>query len=176
MEPELELVVVEGVDEAAETSGLGLGAGAGAGVGAGAGAGAGADAPKVNEEGVPLAGVNPPPGVEVAGFVAVEDDKLPKPAKLVGGAGMAADGGLEEESAVEEEFEGADGGAGCFTPFVLGAEEEGADLAVSSNSFCTEVRCFLYCSNRSAMSMKGSLSTAFEIADTKEVFKPRREV
>lgn len=164
---ELELVVTVDVDEAAGTSGLLLGSGAGAG----------ADVdPKVNEEGVPFAGVNPPVGAEAAGFVVVVDDRLPKPAKLVGGAGMDAGGVEEVVVALDEEPSGADGGACGFTPFALGAEEEGVDLAASSNSFCTDILCFLYCSNRSAMSMKGSLSTAFEIADTKEVFKPRIEV
>lgn len=83
----------------------------------------------------------------VAGLGA--DAGAPKPEKLLGGVGS----GVAEVAGV-------------------GA----AVAAVVSNSDCTPIRCERYCSSSPARSRKGSSSTAFVRALTKEALRPRREV
>jgi hypothetical protein len=82
-------------------------------------------------------GVNPPPelGVDSVDL----DPKAPKPAKVVGGAGIATAG-----------LAGA-GAAAVTSAFPL----------LPSCSFCTPSRMSLYCCSSSATSMNGSSSTAF---------------
>ena len=101
-----------------------------------------------------------------------------KPAKVVGGAGMV--GGLSAALGAElvpkanEEDGTAGGTADTDDPLTAGEADSRVDL--SSYSRCTDSLCFLYCSSTSAMSKKGSDSTALETVDRKEVFRPRREV
>lgn len=81
-----------------------------------------------------------------------------KPANATGGAGIA---GLLLSAGADALPVGA-----CFE----------SDLEELSKSFWIFRRRVLYCSKRSDMSTKGSLSTVLEMAETTDVFSPRRSV
>ena len=109
-------------------------------------------------------GVKPVPG---AAELAVAGGALPE--KLDGGTGIVAE--------VEVVDLSKENGAAKLTGLgALGAFRAVDCEAFPSYSRCTDIRWFLYCSNSSTTSMKGSDSMAFEIVERKDVLSPRREV
>lgn len=94
--------------------------------------GVGNEKPEIAGAALSTLGVNPPPAGEVVGLLD-RPDPLPKPAKVVGGVGMAV-------GVLGVELLGIAG-----APKVDEADEDGVAFAFgfSSNSFCTDIRKFL---------------------------------
>lgn len=115
-----------------------------------------------------MLGVKPVPGAGAAELAGA--DGAGKPAKVDGGTSVVAEVevvGLPNENGAAEL-------AGLLA--ALGALRVVDREDFPSYSFCTDIRCLLYCSTRSTTSTKGSDSMAFETAERKDVLSPRREV